>query len=186
MNKTIKFTIMTAWIILSRAYDAFCSVQYTPDLSHEANPLVSVLGITSWPVVLGIIAILTLYVIYTYYFKLFKKFDALPKEENLSFTNFATQYYLGRKAHWTKALYHIPKPVQRVHYILGSLMPKSLAFAGVVSTLMWLCIHYVNGYLENMHSALVIYSIIVLGSAVIAYRHFKNAYKQYQLAQSTT
>jgi hypothetical protein len=42
--KTLKFLIILLWILFSKSYDAYCTFQHTPDLSKEANPLVSLLG----------------------------------------------------------------------------------------------------------------------------------------------
>ena len=67
MNKKIKFTLITVWVVFSRSYDAYCTNIYTPDLSKEANPLVSILGVSSWTTLLIILCILTIYVIYSYY-----------------------------------------------------------------------------------------------------------------------
>lgn len=57
MNKTLKYSLTTAWIIFSRAYDAHCTAQLTPDLSKEANPLVTVVGISTWTPLLAIISL---------------------------------------------------------------------------------------------------------------------------------
>ncbi len=43
--KTLKFLVILLWILLSKSYDAYCTYLHTPDLSKEANPLVSVLGL---------------------------------------------------------------------------------------------------------------------------------------------
>lgn len=64
MTKKVKFTITTAWILLSRSYDAYCTNMLTPDLSKEANPLVTVFGVSSWTTLLIILGVLTIYVIY--------------------------------------------------------------------------------------------------------------------------
>jgi hypothetical protein len=42
--KRLKFFIILLWILFSKSYDAYCTFLHTPDLSKEANPLVSVLG----------------------------------------------------------------------------------------------------------------------------------------------
>ena len=61
MNKNLKFTAITTWILFSRSYDAYCTYQLTPDLSKEANPLVTVVGISSWTTLLLVLSVLTIY-----------------------------------------------------------------------------------------------------------------------------
>ena len=80
MGKRTRFVLITVWIVCSRAYDAYCTYQLTPDLTHEANPLVTVVGVSSWSVLLFIIGLLTAYVIYAYYRHVFHPIDILPKE----------------------------------------------------------------------------------------------------------
>jgi hypothetical protein len=54
MNKYVKYILTIGWILFSRSYDAYCSVLLTPDLKKEANPLVTVGGISSWtPLLIG-------------------------------------------------------------------------------------------------------------------------------------
>jgi hypothetical protein len=77
MTKKTKFILTTLWIILSRSYDAYCTNQLTPDLSQEANPLVSVLGLT-WTPLLIVLSILTIYSIYAYYIQVFKPMNLVP------------------------------------------------------------------------------------------------------------
>jgi hypothetical protein len=66
MNKTLKFFLTTAWILFSRAYDAYSTAQLTPDLSKEANPLVTVVGISTWTTLIIVLGALTLYTLYVY------------------------------------------------------------------------------------------------------------------------
>ena len=130
MNKTVKFAIVSSWILLTRAYDAYCTYQYTPDLSHEANPLVSILGF-GWTPLLLTLVILSSYVIYAYYQATFKPYaEMLPKEQQLSFSDFVGYVYTGKKQSWTAMFYKLPNSMKRFNHVVGHLMAKSLAFAG--------------------------------------------------------
>ena len=80
MNKKLKFALTTIWILFSRSYDAYCTNLLTPDLSKEANPLVTVVGVSSWTTLLIILGILTIYVIYAYFISVFRPMNLLPKE----------------------------------------------------------------------------------------------------------
>lgn len=181
MNKKIKFTFTSVWIIFSRCYDAYCTNLLTPDLSKEANPLVTVVGISSWTTLLTILGLLTIYVIYAYYLSVFKPMNLLPAEKGYSFGNFAAYIYLGFKDSWTAILYKLPKDLKRLNIYMGHVMSRCLAFAGIVSTVMWLLIHHSALY-PTLHSPALIYTILIGGSVIIAYFWNKSLYKKYRFA----
>ncbi len=178
MKKVIKFSLVTLWIVLTRAYDAYSTYQYTPDLSQEANPLSSVLGL-SWVPLLSIISLLLIYCIYAYYQSEFKSFNFLPSESGYTLSELSTYLYLGKKAHWTSIFYSLPNEGKRFNHYMGTLMPPCLVFAGVVSTIMWLLINYTDWYLAY-HSATAIYLILILGGIAIVGRWNWKMYHQYQ------
>ncbi len=182
MRKSIRFFIVTVWIVFSRSYDVYCTHQLTPDLSKEANPLVSVFGLT-WTPLLLIVAVLTIYAIYAYYVSIFKHSNLLPAEKGLSFREVATYIYLGRIDAWYAMLYKYPKSFNRFNQVVGHTLTKCLVYAGVVSTIMWLLINYTN-YYKNLHSAALIYSILFIGCIAIVYQWYKSMYSHYQSNQS--
>ena len=178
MNKKLKFTITTAWILFSRSYDAYCTNLLTPDLSKEANPIVTVVGVSSWTTLLIILGILTIYVIYAYFISVFRPMNLFPKDKEDSFGNFVAYVYLGFKDSWTATLYKLPKDTKRLNNYMGHLLTKCLVYAGIVSTIMWLLINNSN-YYKTIHSAPLIYSILIFGCVVIAYIWNKTLYRQY-------
>mgnify|MGYP003342170626 CR=1 FL=1 len=178
MNKKLKFALTTIWILFSRSYDAYCTNLLTPDLSKEANPLVTVVGISSWTTLLIILSVLTIYVIYAYYISVFRPTYLLPKEKGYTFSNFVAYVYLGYKDSWTSTLYKFPKDLKRANNYFGHLLTKGLVYAGVVSTIMWLLINYSN-YYKKIHSATLVYSILIGGCFIIGYIWNKNLYRQY-------
>lgn len=178
-NNTVKFVITTTWILFSRAYDAYCTNQLTPDLSLENNPLVSIFGMT-WTPLLMTLGLLTIYVIYSYYISVFKPMDLLPKEKGYSFTNVVAFIYLGYKAPWYAILYKLPKDFKRFNHYMGHLLTLCLVFAGFVSTIMWLLINYTD-YYKSIHSATVIYLILIVGSIIIGYFWNKKKYNEYKI-----
>jgi hypothetical protein len=178
MRQTVKFTVVTLWILLSRSYDAYCTYLHTPDLSREANPLVSVVGISSWTPLLLILGALTLYAVYAFYVSLYRPVDLLPSEKGLGFGTFAAYVYLGRPDHWTATLYKLPTDMRRLHPYMGHVLTRCLAYAGVVSTLMWLLIRHSEAY-RQVHSAALVYTVLVLGCALIIYGWNKRLYQRY-------
>jgi len=178
MNKKAKFGITTAWILLSRSYDAYCTNLLTPDLSKEANPLVSVVGVSSWTTLLMILGVLTVYVIYAYFISVFRPMNLLPNDKGYSFGNFVAYLYLGYKDSWTATFYKLPKDLNRLNHYMGHVLTRCLVYAGIVSTIMWWLINN-SEYYRSIHSAAFIYAILMLGSVVIAYTWNKALYKQY-------
>ena len=178
MNRKLKFIITTVWILLSRAYDVYATYQHTPDLSKEANPLVSVFGF-SWTSLLAVVLFCSIYVIYTYYLATFQTYNFLPKEKGYSLSHFIGYVYNGKKQSWISVFYKIPKDLKRFnHVIMGQLLSRCLVFAGFVSTIMWLLINNTEFY-KSIHSAQMIYLILITGSVFISYRWFKNIYNEY-------
>ena len=180
MSKKAKFLVMTIWILFSRSYDAYCTNRLTPDLSKESNPLVSVFGL-SWTPLLIVLTVLTVYAIYAYYISVFRPKSLLPAEKGYSFGNVVAYTYLGQKDHWTSVFYKLPKDVSRFNHYMGHTLSRCLAFAGIVSTVMWLLINYTEFY-KSMHSAPAIYSVLIIGCAAIIYFWNKSMYRSYVAA----
>ena len=179
MNKYVKYILTIGWILFSRSYDAYCSVMLTPDLKKEANPLVTVGGISSWTPLLIILSILTIYVWYTFHKSIFKPMNIMPLEKGYSFGEFVSFIYLGQKDHWTAVLYKFPKDINRLNQYVGQLLTKFLVYAGFVSTLMWLLIHSSSYYQKN-HSAFLVYSILISGCIIIAVKWNYTMFSNYK------
>lgn len=179
--KKIKFYLMVSWIIFSRSFDAYCTNMHTPDLQKEANPLVSSLGLT-WSPLLMILSLLMIYVIFAYYQFVFKPITLNPKERGYSFKDYATYRYLGKKAKWSALLFQFPTSITRFNQVMGQLMAPCLAFAGIVSSIMWLLI-FNSSYYRSIHHASVIYSLLIAGCLFIVLRIFKKEYLSYQGVQ---
>jgi hypothetical protein len=177
MKKIIKFISITVWIIISRAYDVYATSQFTPDLSKEANPLVSIFGL-NWGPLLFIITGILLYTFYTLYINTFKKYDLLPAEKGLKFSEFMTYVYLGKKDSWLSILYKFPKDIKRLNYLMGYWLSRTLVFAGILSTVMWLLINYTDFYYPKFHRTAVLYSILIIGALVIWIDFYKKLYKK--------
>jgi hypothetical protein len=177
LSKKIKFASTTIWILLSRTYDAYCTHQLTPDLSKESNPLVSILGMT-WTPLLITIGVLTIYFIYTYYITVFKPKDLLPNEKGYTFSEIVAFTYLGKRDNWTAIFYKLPTDLNRFNHWMGHTLTQGLVFAGFVSTMMWLLINYTD-YYKTLHSAPLIYAILILGCVMIIYNWNRRMYTAY-------
>jgi len=166
MSKHLKFIAVTTWILLSRSYDAYCTHNLTPDLTKEANPLVTVAGVSSWTVLLIILSILTAYALFAYYQRTYHPTSLLPEEKNYSFNHFVAFQFLGYKDHWTATLYKLPSTFNRFNNYMGAVLTRGLVFAGFVSTLMWMLINYTTWY-APYHSVTLIYSLLIGGTGLL-------------------
>ncbi len=179
MKKSLKFLAGTCWILFSRSYDAYCTYQLTPNLSKEANPLVSVLGIDSWPILLGIIGSLTLLLVGTYAYSVFKPFALYPSEKHYSFKEFIAFIYLGRKSSLMTAFFQFPSNKKRLIVYCGKLVAPCLMIAGIISTVMWLLIKHTE-YYKFYHNHYLIYFILVSSCLAWTYRWHKTQYALYR------
>lgn len=174
MTRKTKFIFTISWLLLSRSYDAYCTNQLTPDLSKENNPLVSILGMT-WTPLLITLGVLTIYV---FYISLFKPKNLLPSEKGYTFNEIIAFLYLGHKDNWTAIFYKLPKKIHRFNHYMGHTLTQCLTYAGVVSTIMWLLIRH-NEFYKTIHSATLIYWILIIGCIVIVFNWSKTMYKLY-------
>ena len=177
MNKAQKFILVTIWILLSRAYDAWSTYHHTPDLTKEANPLVSAMGM-GWIPLLTTIGLLSTYVIYTYYQSTFNTRSLHPQDNGYNFRQFAAYLYLGERKHWSTMLYQMPREKWRLHQYMGRILPPCLAFAGLLSTLMWLLIQYYPPY-HQYHSPIVIYALLITMCLFINIRFNLSEYRSF-------
>ena len=177
MNKTIKFIVISLWVVLTRVYDTYATYQFTPDLSQEANPLVSILGF-SWSPLLVTILGLSIWVIYCFFKATFSSHKPIPEETNYNFSNFIGYIYTGEKQKWFSILYKLPSSFNRFNLIMGHLLTRCLVFAGMISTTMWLLLNHTEFYKE-IHSPYLIYSILVIGGVVICHHWFSTQFKRY-------
>lgn len=178
MSTKLKATLTITWIMLTRSYDAYSTYQLTPDLSKEANPLVSVVGVDSWSLLLIILGCITVYTLYAYITRIQHPMNLAPEEKNLSFSQFVAYIYLGRKDHWSAIFYKFPHQLKRLNQYMGEFMTKALVYAGFVSTLMWVLIHNSESY-RSIHSPSLIYTVLIGGTLAIGYYWNAKMYKAY-------
>lgn len=178
-KKTILFILGNLWIIATRAYDAYSTYQYTPDLTREANPLVTVLGISSWTLLLSIIVFLVAYIIYAWYCSLFGSNLDLPSAKNLNFKDFVAYYYFGKPAKWYQLLYKLPSSLKRNHQMAGVILPPALMVAGLISTIMWFGINNQWEWYIQIHSVPLIWSLVVIGGIVPFLLYCHRRYYEY-------
>ncbi|MEZ4980319.1 MAG: hypothetical protein R2769_01780 [Saprospiraceae bacterium] len=85
--------LVTVWLVVTRVIDVYATFKFTPDLTREANPLVSVLGLNNWTVLIIILSLLTLGVIFLYYIHVFKKDFKFPTEKGMGYPLIFQAFY---------------------------------------------------------------------------------------------
>ena len=180
MKKFLCFTAGTLWIGLSRAYDIYCTYDFTPDLQREANPLVTVLGIDNWFWLMLIIIPLIIYTIYAWYYRIYLLDLDYPEEKDLSFGDFMAYLYFNKRKKWYEMLYKLPLSLRQNHRIMSMLLPQGLMFAGVVSTIMWIGIRQQWSWYLELHSVPLIWAIIIIGTGAIFVLNCRKEYSVYK------
>ena len=180
MKKHLKFTLILTGILLTRAYDAYCTALFTPDLKREANPLVSVFHL-QWSGFLLVIGCLLLYVVYALYINTYKQVNLFPAQKHLSFGQFVIQSLYGPEGSWTAFLYKFPADKKKLHYVFGYILSYGLLWAGIVTTTMWLLINHTATYYTHFHSYTGTISFILGGIVVVIYYYFNKLYNLYKL-----
>jgi hypothetical protein len=182
MKRIMKFTLLTTWIIFSRVVDLYATARFTPDLKQEGNPLVT-LGGLSWTPLVIIVTCLVAYSIYALYISIFKEYKILPTEKGLNFGKFFAYIHLGQNDHWTSVMYKLPNDPMRWTHLIGYLLPSAFAFAGIVTTLMWIFINYIPGFYTSYYKLNVVYLIILIGTIIIWTRYYSRLYIKYKLSK---
>ena len=80
---------------------------------------------------------------------------------------------------WTGMLYKFPKDLNRFNHWMGSNLTSCIVYAGFVSTIMWLLI-YSSDFYKDIHSATLIYSILVIGSLLLIYNWNRRQFLKYK------
>jgi hypothetical protein len=179
MKKHLKFTLILTGILLTRAYDAYCTALFTPDLKREGNLLASVFHL-HWSGLLLSMGCVLLYVIYALYINTYKQINLFPAQRQLSFGQFVAQALYGPGASWKAFLYKFPADTQKLHYVFGYILSRGLLWAGVVTTIMWVLINHTATYYTHFHSYSGTMSLILGGVAVVAYYYFNQLYTAYK------
>jgi hypothetical protein len=177
-SKWYKFLLVTVWLVVTRVIDVYATFKFTPDLTREANPLVSVLGLNNWTVLIIILSLLTLGVIFLYYIHIFKKDFKFPSEKGMGYLDFSGFLFFGKPEKWYAIFCKIPVGWKKNLQILGVMLPYGLAIAGLISTLMWYGIYLLPELYRPYHSVVLIWGIIGIGCFaswfIFAYSEYKN------------
>ncbi len=183
-KKRIQFFVLSGLVILTRLLDAVFTFQYTPDLTHEANPLVVFMGF-EWGGIILFQCLGIIFVSYVNYKQITSEYTFLPKEKNLSLKSFAAYTCYGKSfrlnLHKWYLLFCFPIGKERNRYILGWVLPRALILVGFFIIILHLLLKYSVAYQSIHYIALPFFYFLIVISVVFCYYLFiRTKYKEYQ------
>lgn len=108
-----------AVIFVLRSTDLYITYLYTPDLSREWNPLVSLLG-ASWPGLILVQIIIVAFVSWLMFFY-FNRTPTVIEQKGLSFHDFIYVYFFGKLRPWPDRLFSRPMQLRK-HLIFNGFL----------------------------------------------------------------
>jgi len=177
MTKKVRFYLVASFIVTTRYFDWHCTRQFTPDLSNEANPLVSMVGM-EWSGLTGVLVLLTAYCIFALWRATFDEISLWPEEKSLTFIQFSKFLMSGRKARRNKMFQTSRGEMRHFHAYNGHVLSIGLVWGGILTTLIWLGINHSEIY-SQYHSTPAIYTLVVLGFIGLVCRWHLREYRNY-------
>jgi len=185
--KRLEFAILVILMIFTRAADLLITYHYSPDLQHEANPLVSFFQF-HWQEFLFSSFLLTSFLSLCLYYDFFTSNTSYPKEKHLGFSDFASVHWFGRKRHLAYFLLAFAKDWDLRIKFIGYAGSRLLIFIGTIAALSWLGLSeskYFEAFYNFCFPAFP-YIFIIFGAVYLLYSFLKKEYVAYQALQSET
>jgi len=173
IRRIISYLGLNLFVILTRLVDMYFTYKYTPDLSNEKNPLVTIFGLR-WKGIITIHIIGFIIIAYLSSLYFFAKKDILPRDKGLTFKEFRSYLYTGNygvKHNWIFSLFSSRKKENNL-YTLGWIIPVSLSIVGIIIFIMHLLLMYSSTY-RNIHKYFIpIIYILIFLSVLYSYNLF--------------
>ncbi len=178
-----KFIIISILLIISRTFDAITTYFYTPDLSHECNPLISIFGL-GWIHLIVVQVLLIGIAIYLFHFYTFKKVDTVEFNKNTNLKEFVSIFNFNNKNNFYKIFYKLPTNKNALKYSLGYVLTYSLIFIGFIvgtSTTFLITSETYKQIYKNYNVPLLLYLMMMLTIIIISVKFYRNEKKIRQL-----
>ena len=176
-----EFTRLVTLLVITRIADLYTTFHLTPDLASEANPLVSVLQFR-WVGLISISVILCLAITACLHYDLFSRRTVYPADPTLSFEDFASIHWFGRKRPVLLFLLAFAKDTDlRLKYI-GYAGSRLLIFIGIVAVMSWFGLAN-SSLFERFYSAWFPwfpYGLVVIGAVTCLYFFLRREYSIYR------
>lgn len=170
-------------IIVLRALDLLLTYHYTPDLTCEWNPLVSLFGV-SWQGFIITQVLIVSFVAILMYFYFNRKNDIKHIEDGLSFNDFIYVYFFGKLHPWPQRIFTMPTNA-KIHlefngFILMFITIFVSLFA-IINNL--LLIFSIQGYIAFLTRHAHAFFPLFFGAAILlsAGTFFTKEYRRYLL-----
>jgi len=181
MSKRNKFIVLACLVVTGRFYDILTTALYTPDLKHEANPLVFFMGL-GWTGLLFIQLLLVSALLYGLYYYFFKFKTITPGEPGLSFKQYISFFCFNNKYSFNKVFYETPTNKQGLVAIASYVTSMSVMFfsylAGISTTFLLISPAYKQIYRHGIPYLMILFFVIP-SIFYFAYRFFKMEYREY-------
>jgi hypothetical protein len=168
LHKTVSYCSVIVLILALRAIDLLITYHYTPDLSFEFNPLVSVFGAKWYTFILLQLLIVTI-ISYVIHFYFFKEANIISRKD-LSLLDFIYCYFNGELKPLHARFAFFPKHAKR-HlafngFILMVLSIGASTFAIIHNLLLVHQIHWYEKLIIHHHIA--VFSLLLGGAIVVS------------------
>lgn len=182
MNKKIKkFLLLTILLIVGRVYDGYTTYLYTPDLSNEANPLVSLLGFGWTSIVITQFILVSLLICCLYYY-LYNYNPPFPNKKKLKLKEFISNLNYNYDHSFFKIFYKLPDNRNVFFAKIGYAASMTMIFAGYIvgtsTTLLLISDTYRQFYKNG--APFLLYGILF---GLITYFMYNFYLKQYRIYQ---
>ncbi len=171
-----EFLILAILLIITRIADGLLTYTITPDLTREANPLVSIFG-QGWATLILVATIVLIGVMWLNFLSLTRPIDNFPTERCVSYTKFKANYFN------TKGTGLFAKYPGRVFiYVCGYIFPRAIiAWSLILLLHNSLVLTDVNWYrpIREYRLSYLIYMLLPILSFVYVDRLQKLDYKRY-------
>lgn len=176
-----RFIALAALAIISRFYDGFTTYRYTPDLSHEANPMVLWLG-AGWPTIILLQAVLTTLLIYFLYNYFFKFRSIVPEDKTLTLKQYISYFHFNDPHSLHKMLYRIPDNKSQFMASIGYIGSMTLIWVSIIvgtsTTFLLTSETYREFYKQGI--PYLLYGIIAGLALFFYFRFFSIEYEKYR------
>lgn len=176
----LEFLSLLGVMLFSRVFDWYFTYKYSPDLKFEANPMVSLFNF-QWLEFIFLSLFLILLISFCQYYDLFLSTTKFPDEKGLSFSEFASLLWFGRKRHFIFYLIAFAKDWDmRIRYI-GYAGSRLLPIISFIAGASWIGISEYSWFEKAYSTSFPIfpYGLIIVGAPSFLFLFLRREYEHY-------
>lgn len=176
-----RFYRLAILLIVGRIYDPLTTYYYTPDLSHESNPVGRLLGIGGWWGIIVTHSLVLAFVLYALWIYCTKKLPTLSPVRDMKMTSFISSFFYGNTTSFSQLLYKMPTVRHSLLYAIGYVVPMTLiSISYIVGTSTLLLVlspgwHYIY---REWHISIFLWLLILILLLFFTFRFFSMEMKR--------